>query len=319
MIVRKSGFDKPRQKGHHGFGMAKSRVVIIRGPGVWTPDGTLDPESVRRMIDRGFRLLTGRADSRESALAVFKPEDRIGIKINTIGGRALSTRPETALSLAQWLSRNGIEGRNITIWDRTNRELREAGYAISTGRDGPRILGTDDARAGYGRVLVSHGEVGSLFSTIQTDAVTASISLAILKDHGLAGITAGMKNYFGAIHNPNKYHDSHCDPYVAEVFDSPQVKEKHRLTIIDALLVQYHRGPSYHPRWAEKNGSLIFSLDPVAADRAGWDLIERLRASKGLPTLGEEGRPPLYLATAEKMGLGRMSPDDIETVTEEMR
>jgi uncharacterized protein (DUF362 family) len=318
MIVRNAGFDKPEQKGHHGFVMAKSRVVIIRAPGVWASDGALVPESIARMTDLGFRLLTGRQDSRESARAVFTPEDRIGIKINTIGGRALSTRPETALSLARWLSRNGVEERDVTIWDRTNRELREAGYGITAGRDSLRILGTDDARAGYGKTLVSHREVGSLFSTIQTDDITASISLAVLKDHGLAGITAGMKNYFGAIHNPNKYHDSHCDPYVAQVFDTPQVKGKHRLTVIDALLVQYHRGPSYHPRWAERHGSLIFSLDPVAADRAGWDLIESLRKSKGLPSLEEEGRTPLYLATAEKMGLGRLSPDDIETITGEV-
>ena len=124
-----------------------------------------------------------------------------------------------------------------------------------------------------------------------------------------------MKNYFGAIHNPNKYHDTQCDPYVAHVFDCPAVKQKHRLSVIDALLVQYHRGPSYHPRWAEKYGRLVFSLDPVAADRVAWDLVEKLRSSAGLPSLEEEGRSPRYLGTAEKMGLGRMSLADIEIVT----
>ena len=59
-----------------------------------------------------------------------------------------------------------------------------------------------------------------------------------------------MKNYFGAIHNPNKYHDAHCDPHVAEVFDAPPVRSRHRLTVLDALLVQFHKGPAYHPQWA---------------------------------------------------------------------
>ncbi len=297
--------------------VAKSRVIIIRDPRVWAADGGIDEKLLARMFIRGLGLLTGRPDRREACRTLFRPGDRIGIKVNTIGGAALSTRPETSLNLASWLTGGGIEERNIIIWDRTNRELRDAGYRISTSRSGFRIFGTDGEGPGYGRNLVSHREVGSLFSAIQTDLVTASVSLPVLKDHGLAGITAGMKNYFGAIHNPNKYHDSHCDPFVADLFDAPPVKSKHRLTVIDALLVQFHRGPSYHPRWAEKHGTLIFSTDPVAADRVGWDLIERLRAEEGLPSLAEEGREPRYLASAERMGLGRMASEWIETVIEE--
>jgi hypothetical protein len=54
----------------------------------------------------------------------------------------------------------------------------------------------------------------------------------------------------------------------------------------------------------------------VAADAVGWTIIERLRAEAGLPTLADEGRAPSYLATAEKMGLGRADPAGIETVEE---
>ena len=61
---------------------------------------------------------------------------------------------------------------------------------------------------------------------------------------------------------------------------------------------------------------MIFSLDPVAADTVGWSVIEELRAAAGLPTLKDEGREPVYLATAEKMGLGRADFASIETVEE---
>jgi hypothetical protein len=125
-----------------------------------------------------------------------------------------------------------------------------------------------------------------------------------------------MKNYFGAIHNPNKYHDDRCDPFIAQVFDAPPVKARHRLTVIDALAVQFHRGPSYHARWAAKFGGLIFSLDPVAADQAGWRVLERLREEAGLPSLEAEGRRPAYLSTAEKMGLGRTEASVIEAIEE---
>ena len=125
-----------------------------------------------------------------------------------------------------------------------------------------------------------------------------------------------MKNYFGAIHNPNKYHDSGCDPYVAEVFDAPPVTSRHRLTVLDALTVQFHGAPPSTPRWAARFGGLVFGLDPVAVDASAGRIIERLRAGAGLPTLEAEGRAPKYLATAEKMGLGRSDPAGIELVEE---
>jgi uncharacterized protein (DUF362 family) len=296
--------------------MSKSRVVIVRSANAWTAAGEPDPAVAGRMIERGFVLLGGGGTAAATAASLFRPDDRIGIKINTIGGRAISTRPEVSLALAGWLAKSGVPEKNLFIWDRTTRELREAGYAPAAGRSGVRIFGTDTDGVGYGADLVSHLNVGSLFSKILTELTTASVSLAILKDHGLAGVTGGLKNYFGAIHNPNKYHDSRCDPYVAEVFDAPPVKSKHRLTILDALVVQFHKGPSYHPRWAGKYGGLVFSLDPVAADAAGWALIERLRGGAGLPSLEAEGRAPAYLKTAERMGLGRADPAAIETIEE---
>ena len=296
--------------------MAAPRVVIIKAGNLWTSTGAVDPAVITKMFARGFALLTGERDAPGALSSLLRPDDRVGIKINTIGGKALSTRPDVALPFARWLSRNGLQAKNLFIWDRTTRELRDAGYGTSADRSGIKVFGTDTDGVGYETGLVSHLNVGSLFSKIQTEFATASISLAILKDHGLAGITAGMKNYFGAIHNPNKYHDSHCDPYVAEVFDSLPVKGKHKVSILDALVVQFHRGPSYNARWAAKYCGLMFSLDPVAADSVGWGVIERLRAAAGLPALKDEGREPTYLATAEKMGLGRADPASIETIEE---
>lgn len=296
--------------------VATSRVVVVRSPVVWTAAGALDPAVVARMFVRGFLELAGEREEARAAAALFRPGDRIGIKVNTIGGKAISTRPEVAHALADFLIRGGVAAKDIVIWDRTTRELRDAGYAVNTGRSGVRVYGTDAAGAGYESEPLSHLDVGSLFSRILTESVTASVSLAILKDHGLAGVTAGMKNYFGAIHNPNKYHDDRCDPFVAQVFDAPPVRSRHRLTVIDALAVQFHRGPSYHARWSAKFGGLVFSLDPVAADVAGWRIVDRLRQEAGLPTLEAEGRPPGYLATAEKMGLGRSAAEVVEKTVE---
>lgn len=291
-----------------------SKVIVIKGKEVLTQGRGIDQRKLGQMYEKAIQALTGIRDTKESLLSFLKMNNRVGIKINTIGGRKLSTLPEVSFSLANLLVQSGLEKKNIIIWDRTNRELREAGYHLSINGNNIRVFGTDTNSVGYEHELSSHLNIGSRLSLIQSRLSTASISLAILKDHGLAGVTAGMKNYFGAIHNPNKYHITNCNPFIAELFEMDAIKKKHKISILDALIVQYHRGPSYHAKWAEKFESLIFSFDAVAADFVGWQIIEKLRAKAGLPSLKEEGREPVYLKTAEKMGLGKASLNKIEII-----
>ncbi|MGB6339903.1 MAG: DUF362 domain-containing protein, partial [Candidatus Aminicenantaceae bacterium] len=187
--------------------MDKSTVVIVRKRNNQSTILT-DPEVIREMYLQGLTALTDQKNPGDALHIFFKDKDRIGIKINTIGGRSISTTPTTSLSLAKLLTDNGWNVNNILIWDRTNRELKEAGYSLNMNQTGIKVFGTDSNGLGYNSNLIAFLNIGSLFSSIQTDTITASVSLAILKDHGLAGVTAGMKNYFGAIHNPNKYHDN---------------------------------------------------------------------------------------------------------------
>ncbi|MFB0566726.1 MAG: DUF362 domain-containing protein [Candidatus Aminicenantaceae bacterium] len=298
--------------------MKLSKVAIVRGRGVLSSGSMIDQKKLIQMYTRGFQILTEQSSLRESVSVFFRPRERIGIKINTIAGRKLTSRPEATICLSNILSENGIQGKNIIIWDRTNRELREAGYRLNLSGAGVKIFGTDTDGAGYNSGLISHLNIGSIFSSIQSELITASISFAVLKDHGLAGVTAGMKNYFGTIHNPNKYHDDNCNPFIPELFDSKFIKRKHKLSILDCLIVQYHRGPSFHSPWAKRYEALIFSSDPVAADFVGWQIIEKLRAEKGLPSLKEENREPQYFITAEKMGLGRAQSKFIQIIEEEV-
>jgi uncharacterized protein (DUF362 family) len=298
--------------------MVPAKVVVVRGRGVRPRPGVADEAVLIRMFERGLSLLTGRSDPAEAVRSILSPSDRVGIKVNGIAGRELTTPPEVSLPFVRFLARGGIPEKSFVVWDRTGRELKDAGYRLTLDGPGVRVFGTDASGVGYGAEPLVRGGVGSRFSAIQTDLVTASVSFAVLKDHGLAGVTAGMKNYFGAVHNPNKYHDSNCDPYVAEVFDTPPVRGKHRLTVLDALTVQYHRGPSFHPRWAERAETLVFSLDPVAADAVGWRMIEALRKAKGLPTLAEEEREPRYLLTAERLGLGTSRPEGLQVIEDEV-
>lgn len=182
--------------------MALSKVVVVRAKGVLAQGGDIDRKKLDGLYARGIQVLSGQQNPVDVFTLLFEKNDRVGIKINTIAGRMLSTRPDVSFALANLLEKSGISQRNITIWDRTNRELKDAGYSLSLNQGGLKVFGTDTDGVGYSAELVSHLNIGSLFSLIQSKMITASISLAILKDHGMAGVTAGMKNYFGAIHNP---------------------------------------------------------------------------------------------------------------------
>ncbi len=298
--------------------MKKPRVVIITASQAFKDNTRPETGVILAMYKQGLKILTGASQAEEALTYLFQKDETIGIKINTIGRRALSTRPETSLTLGLWLGQTLQREENVIIWDRTREELQDAGYKLSMSGGSLKILATDSHNLGYLREPTVNRNIGSLFSRIQAELISSSISLAILKDHGLAGVTAGMKNYFGAIHNPNKYHDSNCNPYVAELFEIDYIRKKHRLTILDTLRVQYHRGPSYHPQWLADSRKLVFSTDPVAADAVGWKIIEELRAQKGLPSLKEENRQPGYLFTAEKMNLGQAQLGNIEIIEDEI-
>ena len=312
--------DNPVRKYNHNLEliMNKARVVIVKSQTTFAANGLPDPASMLRMLRKGLEVLTRSSQAEDGLSQIFQPGENIGIKISTIGRRAISTYPETAITLGLWLGKTFGREDKIIIWDRTDEELKDAGYKLSRSAGNLRIFGTDSPGVGYRPAPVVNRNVASLFSKIQADLVDASISLALLKDHGLAGITGGMKNYFGTIHNPNKYHDTNCNPYVADLFEIDLIRKKHRLTILDALRVQYHRGPSYHPQWNERVNQLIFGLDPVAVDAVGWKLIEDLRTKKGLPPLQEERREPVYLKTAENLGLGFARLENIEIIEEEV-
>jgi uncharacterized protein (DUF362 family) len=123
-----------------------------------------------------------------------------------------------------------------------------------------------------------------------------------------------MKNMYGAIFNPNKFHGNRCDPFVADLCSHPLVRGKLRLSVCDASRVQAHNGPAFFPRYAREYGGLLLSRDPVALDACGWALIDGLRREMGLPILAEAGREPSYIRTASRLGLGRADPSQIRRV-----
>ncbi len=296
-----------------GSGGGQSRVVIARDEALTHGQVSERGDLLRKLLDASMQKLTGAADAATAWRTLFTPRDRIGIKVNTLG---LSTQPAVAGAIAAGLGAAGIPPKNVLIWDRFDVELAEAGYRLSNSGSGVRCHGTDatEAGSGYQRDIESSGQIGSCFSRIVAEHVDTLICVPVLKDHNLAGVSLGMKNFYGAIHNPNKYHDNNCDPYVVDVVSHRLIRPKWKLTIVDATRAQYHGGPTRHPGFAWAYGGIIVSNDFVAADAVAADLLEAERKAKGLASLSEEKRPPKHILTASARGLGQADLKKIERI-----
>ncbi len=244
----------------------------------------------------------------------MRPGETVGLKVNCLSGRGASTNPVLVDAVCERLRQAGVAANKIVVWDRLNADFEHAGFPVGARRDGVRFIGNDDA--GYESDLTISGSIGSLLSKTLTRTCDAVINLPVLKDHGIVGVTMALKNMFGAIHNPNKYHIDNGDPYVADVNALPAVRKKMRLTICDAIAPQYEGGPSYMPHWSWPFNGLMASRDPVALDATGWRIIEQQRAEHGLPTLKAAKREPTYIARAAdaQHKLGMDDPARIDKV-----
>jgi uncharacterized protein (DUF362 family) len=236
---------------------------------------------------------------------LFSSADVVAIKINGLASGTLSPRPEIVQAIVAGLRSAGVRPGKIIIWDRTTREVERSGFPMQTGADDVRSYGTDALRGGgYSSDIESFGSVGSLVSSIVSRYATALINVGVLKHHDLAGLSAGMKNLYGVIHNPNRYHENGCDPFVAEVTALPSVRKRLRLTVIDAVLAQAEGGPAYAAQWIWPCDRILLAVDPVACDQVAWELLEAERRRRGLPSLEETERCPHWIATAARLGLG---------------
>lgn len=290
-----------------------SRVVIARDEVLAT--GRLDKQRglLPKLLDAAMQRLLESPDAATAWRQLFKPGDRVGIKVNTLG---LSTQPAVVDAVVGGLAKAGLPAENIIIWDRFDVELAQAGFKINKSSTGVQCRGTDAERIGngYQSRIEGSGKTGCCYSRIIVEQVDVLISVPVLKDHNLAGASLGMKNFFGAIHNPNKYHDHNCDPYVSDVVSHRYIRPKWRLTVCDATRAQYNAGPGYHPGFAWPFGGLIVSSDFVAADAVAADLLDAQRKTKGLKPLAEDGRPARHIATAGARGLGVADLSEIERI-----
>jgi len=308
-------------------GGRESSVVIVRDEDVIDDNFKVDQNVVRKMLDDAVTKLAGTKLASAAWKQYFRSDDIVGIKVNTLSGRWMSSHPELVYAIADGLRSAGVKEKNIIIWDKDDRELKEAGFEINRKpSNDARCFGTSPA-VSYENDIKIYGSIASRLSRI-VPFCTAFLNVPVLKHHTMAGVTLSLKNWFGAINNPNKYHfDTNGERMVAAceyipdlnsmLFSASALGKRQSLIICDGIMSQYDMGPGYRPDKAWNYSGLIVSTDPVALDRVGTQIIEKRRQEAGLRSLPEVGRKPEYIAIAADRShrLGTDDPSEIELIS----
>ena len=295
-----------------------SKVVIARHPDSVLGASSFDPSLVGELVNTAVTEFTGQQAPGLAWQQIFPgltASSVIGIKINCINS-ACSSHPEVAYAIAEGLASIPVGGgnfprNNIIIWDRTNYEVQNAGYTkyIGSDPDTVRCFGTNEPGYGYdaGATIDVNG-VDCNPSIILTQHCDYLINLAVLKNHTGPGVTLGLKNHLGSIHNPSSLPHGDMDPElpVLNAKIRNELGDKHRLTIIDSLVGIISGGPSGSPQIIY--GGVIFGIDPVATDCVGRQVL----ADNGCSTTENAG----YIDTAAgaPYNLGTSDPEQIDLI-----
>ena len=295
---------------------AKSRVVIATDANLQGTAGSPDEQRVLALLDKAMAAYTGREKPVEAwkhaIPANILAGGVIGLKVNGLGGRGISTHAELVHAICERLQQAGVAAGNIVVWDRTARDLQACGLTVNTDKShGVRVYGNDVA--GYEEQPESFGVARISLSKILTRECAMVINLPILKDHEIAGVTLAMKNMYGVVDKPFTLHAGNCNPGVADLNCIPAIRQKVTLTIGDAMKSVYDGGPSFHPERVWYPNAIIVGEDKVALDHTALQMIEKKRAEAGLPTVDAAGRPAKYIATAadDTHRLGTNDPERI--------
>jgi uncharacterized protein (DUF362 family) len=282
---------------------APSTVVLARHSGVWDGEQVV-PEAIDLMLDVAIAGLTG-LDGEQAWASLFDPGERIAIKVNTIDSSDFWTRVPLVMAVTERLQAIGIPAEQIVIFDRFSRELEGAGFPVN--RDGPgvRCLGTDFVYTRGWSVLDTNVSLSDIL--LDCDAL---INMPVLKYHGHAGITFAMKNHFGTIDRPAAFHRPRTGPAIAEINALPEIQERTRLIVGDALTVC----PTVTSGWfvGVRRNTILMGLDPVAHDTVGLQVLGEVMAAEGFDDAVAARIAEPWLIECARRGLGTSDPNYIQ-------
>jgi len=287
---------------------AKSSVLkATRGEA--TKERVVSAPVIREMVDAVVMKLSGKSTPAGAWATYVKPDDVVGIKINTLFGVGACTHPEVTDAVIQGCKAAGVPADKIIGWDMRDGHLQKSGYEINRDR-GVKCYGVNDEWEA--EPVAIHTCQGRL-AKVLTRTCTALINVPVLKSHSGAGITLSMKNHYGSFDCPGKCHDNFCDPYIAHLNELAPIKAKTRLIVADALTPVAEGGPQARDQFTYEQKTILAATDTVAIDYVALKLLDAQRAKMDLPSLETTGKAK-HVLTAAEMGLGVADLAKIEVV-----
>jgi hypothetical protein len=309
---------------------AKPRPVVytVTEPGVVSGYES-DPATERRMVDRLVLAVTGAKDLKTAWSSLVQPTDFVGLKISARGGRFFSTHHGVVGGVVEGLSLAGVPRSRIVIWDRSSKNLLEAGFVERRG--GPQVRGIDPPRgwdpeakviapvlgqliwgdlafrgkeSGLRRMAMQQSQVSaeSHLAKIVSRQVTKIINLPTFSDERGCGVAGALYNVtVPNLDNGRRFTQGSGVSSICDLYADERLGGKVALTIVDGLLAQYAGGPEFNPNYSFAYRTLLASKDPVALDATIMRKLEAWRIQARLPSLASQ---TAWLQEAETIGLG---------------
>lgn len=292
-----------------GGTLAKSKVVIVSSAKA-TAGSTINTGVVRQMVTDGLREIGGMQDEGaiwKSIMTGVSATSRIGIKVNA-NNSSIPTHPAVVNAVIDSLRQMTFGGaafpeNNIIVFDMSSGSLQNAGYVLNTSSTGVRCYSSRDA--GMSTETYDCAGVQQHITVLITQQIDYLINIAVLKDHGAAGVTLCLKNHYGSSQNPELMHENGCSPYPAALNAAAPIKQKQVFHMIDALYGLRSGGPEGAPQFTAN--TILMSRDIVAVDYQGRKLL----SENGW----NSGNKAVYIdAACTTYGLGTNDPNNMEVV-----
>ncbi len=278
-------------------GLPRSRLVEARSDRVII-DRAIQKRLLGELLEDALMALTEQKTPPDAWRHLLGDPPMLGLKFNRSGATAIATTEPLALALVESLAKAGLDPARIVLIEAPAGLLRRTN--------------TQPAVFGWTTRTVNFGSGKDQLAAV-LDQVTDLINIPFLKTHNIAGMTGCLKNLSHAlIKHPARYHANGCSPFVGDIVALPDIRDKLRLHLVDALRIVFEGGPAARHDCIATKGTLLLSTDGVAADVVGLQLIDQERASRKLAVIGDTNGAVPHLQAAADRHLGTLAPDRIE-------
>jgi len=314
----------------------RARVVVVENPAA-TDAFKAQPAVVRTLVDRGILKFARRTSVAEAWRSVVSTQDVVGIKVFSLPGPHVGTRPDVVAGVVEGLLGAGLRTNQVVIWDRHLADLRRSGFVELAQHYGVRAAGALEAgwdeTAFYDSALLGQPVFGDLefqkkgdnvgrrsfVTKLLTKEITKIINVSPMLNHNSAGVCGNLYSLaLGSVDNTLRFEGDTAKlaQAVPEIYALPAVGDRVVLNIVDALVCQYEGEQIGRLHSSAALNQLRFGTDPVALDVLSIEEIAEQRTRVGLAAGSRTNRLELYLnAALLELGTTDTKKIDLESET----